>query len=211
MTKRFSYDSHYSHRCWDHPKHAFLTIIIHVGPTRDGQRRLDRSGTILGRLALRNHGPAKKTGLEISGSERISTTQLGPGHEKVVHQVRQFVQVLVSLFHGLARYVLSSKFMSMLHVIFLHYVLQEDVHSKMYINILLTGAPTGPLMSNDPSHWTFHGIYYPPLLRSAAIKKHMVGYEMLAQVQRDLTPEQAAEKLRDLPDVHYKHPETSVF
>lgn len=38
----------------------------------------------------------------------------------------------------------------------------------------------------------------------------MVGYELLAQAQRDLTPEQAAEKLRNLPDSHYKHPETSL-
>jgi UDPglucose--hexose-1-phosphate uridylyltransferase len=40
------------------------------------------------------------------------------------------------------------------------------------------------------SHWVLHAIYYPPLLRSATIKKHMVGYELLAQAQRDLTPEQ---------------------
>ena len=42
------------------------------------------------------------------------------------------------------------------------------------------------------------------LIRSASVKKFMVGYEMLANAQRDLTAEQAAEKLRNLPDVHYK-------
>ncbi|GAB1865381.1 Galactose-1-phosphate uridylyltransferase [Camponotus japonicus] len=72
------------------------------------------------------------------------------------------------------------------------------------------GAPTGPYLNHDYPYWTFHGIYLPPLLRSATIKKHMVGYELLAQAQRDLTPEQAAEKLRSLPDSHYKHPETSL-
>ncbi|XP_033325244.2 galactose-1-phosphate uridylyltransferase isoform X2 [Megalopta genalis] len=72
------------------------------------------------------------------------------------------------------------------------------------------GAPTGPYVKQDYPYWTFHGIYLPPLLRSATIKKHMVGYELLAQVQRDLTPEQAAEKLRSLSDVHYKYPETSL-
>ena len=41
-------------------------------------------------------------------------------------------------------------------------------------------------------------------LRSATVKKFMVGYEMLANSQRDLTAEQAAEKLRNLPEVHYK-------
>ena len=40
--------------------------------------------------------------------------------------------------------------------------------------------------------------------RSASVKKFMVGYELLANVQRDLTAEQAAEKLRNLPTVHYK-------
>lgn len=41
-----------------------------------------------------------------------------------------------------------------------------------------------------------HGHIYPPLLRSAAVKKHMVGYELLAEKQRDITPEQAAERIR---------------
>ena len=47
-------------------------------------------------------------------------------------------------------------------------------------------------------HWQLHGHVYPPLLRSATIKKFMVGYELLAEPQRDLTPEAAAERLRDL-------------
>lgn len=46
-------------------------------------------------------------------------------------------------------------------------------------------------------HWQLHAHYYPPLLRSATIKKFMVGYEMLAEPQRDLTPEVAAQKLRE--------------
>jgi galactose-1-phosphate uridylyltransferase len=44
---------------------------------------------------------------------------------------------------------------------------------------------------------------YPPLLRSANVKKFMVGYEMLAEAQRNLTPEQAAARLRELPEIHY--------
>lgn len=65
------------------------------------------------------------------------------------------------------------------------------------------GAPTGSELSKNMDHWVFHGIYYPPLLRSATVKKFMVGYEMLAQSQRDLTAEQAAAILRKLPDIHY--------
>jgi len=49
-----------------------------------------------------------------------------------------------------------------------------------------------------------HAHFYPPLLRSATVKKFMVGYEMLGMPQRDITPEVAAEKLRSLSDVHYK-------
>lgn len=50
----------------------------------------------------------------------------------------------------------------------------------------------------------FHAHYYPPLLRSATVRKFMVGFEMLGMPQRDLTPETAAQRLRDLPQVHYK-------
>ncbi|XP_048457858.1 galactose-1-phosphate uridylyltransferase isoform X2 [Rhincodon typus] len=65
-------------------------------------------------------------------------------------------------------------------------------------------APTGQSLLDDNRHWQLHAHYYPPLLRSATIRKFMVGYELLAQAQRDLTPEQAAERLRNLPEVHYK-------
>ena len=67
------------------------------------------------------------------------------------------------------------------------------------------GAPTGPeWLEADMDHWQLHALYYPPLLRSATVKKFMVGYEMLANAQRDLTAEQAAEKLRAVSEVHYK-------
>ena len=45
--------------------------------------------------------------------------------------------------------------------------------------------------------WHFHAHYYPPLLRSATVRKHMVGFELLGQPQRDITPESAAERLRE--------------
>lgn len=53
-------------------------------------------------------------------------------------------------------------------------------------------------------HWQLNAVFYPPLLRSASVRKFMVGYEMLAETQRDITPEQAAERLRAMSDVHYK-------
>ena len=57
----------------------------------------------------------------------------------------------------------------------------------------------------DPfAHWHLHAHYYPPLLRSAKVKKFLVGYEMLAEAQRDITAEQAAKTLRELPEIHFR-------
>jgi UDPglucose--hexose-1-phosphate uridylyltransferase len=61
------------------------------------------------------------------------------------------------------------------------------------------GAPFGAC-----DHWQLHAHFYPPLLRSATVKKFMVGFEMLSEAQRDLTAEQAAERLRALSEIHYK-------
>jgi UDPglucose--hexose-1-phosphate uridylyltransferase len=68
------------------------------------------------------------------------------------------------------------------------------------------GAPTD---EGDYAHWQLHAHFYPPLLRSATVKKFMVGYEMLGEAQRDLTAEQAADRLRNLPQEHYLKPQTS--
>ena len=54
-----------------------------------------------------------------------------------------------------------------------------------------------PFDGRPAQHWQLHAHFYPPLLRSASVRKFMVGYEMLAEAQRDLTPEQAAQMLRD--------------
>jgi UDPglucose--hexose-1-phosphate uridylyltransferase len=64
------------------------------------------------------------------------------------------------------------------------------------------GAPEGA--ADGYAYWQLHAHFYPPLLRSATVKKFMVGYEMLAEAQRDLTAEQAAWRLRALPEVHCK-------
>lgn len=61
-------------------------------------------------------------------------------------------------------------------------------------------VPESQLEQHDPAaeHWTLHAHFYPPLLRSATIRKHMVGYELLAESQRDITPEVAAAMLQAL-------------
>jgi UDPglucose--hexose-1-phosphate uridylyltransferase len=69
------------------------------------------------------------------------------------------------------------------------------------------GFHPAPTDGKPHPEWHFHMHFYPPLLRSATIKKFMVGYELLANPQRDITAESSARILRDAPDVHYKHSE----
>jgi UDPglucose--hexose-1-phosphate uridylyltransferase len=72
------------------------------------------------------------------------------------------------------------------------------------------GFHQAPVDGADHPGWHFHAHYYPPLLRSATVRKFMVGFEMLGMPQRDLTPETAAARLRSLSEQHYRlvsHPE----
>lgn len=61
-----------------------------------------------------------------------------------------------------------------------------------------------PFTGEENNFWQLHAHFYPPLLRSATVKKFMVGYEMMAEAQRDLTAEQAAERLQSVSAIHYK-------
>ncbi len=78
-----------------------------------------------------------------------------------------------------------------------------------YDNLFQTSFPysmgfhQAPTDSEAHSEWHLHAHFYPPLLRSASIRKFMVGYEMLASPQRDITPEAAAATLRNLSGIHY--------
>jgi UDPglucose--hexose-1-phosphate uridylyltransferase len=56
------------------------------------------------------------------------------------------------------------------------------------------GAPHG--VGDDTAHWQLHAHFYPPLQRSATVRKFVAGFELLGEMQRDITPEQAAERLR---------------
>lgn len=60
------------------------------------------------------------------------------------------------------------------------------------------GFHQAPSDGSQHPEWHFHAHFYPPLLRSATVRKFMVGFEMLGTPQRDITPELAAEKLRSL-------------
>jgi len=79
-----------------------------------------------------------------------------------------------------------------------------------YDNLFETSFPYSSGIHQAPTdgelhpEWQFHMHFYPPLLRSASVKKFMVGYEMMGESQRDITPEKSAQMLRDITDVHYK-------
>lgn len=79
-----------------------------------------------------------------------------------------------------------------------------------YDNLFETSFPYSmgwhgaPFSAQDSHHWQLHAHFYPPLLRSASVKKFMVGFEMLGEAQRDLTSEQAAERLRAISETHYR-------
>jgi UDPglucose--hexose-1-phosphate uridylyltransferase len=78
-----------------------------------------------------------------------------------------------------------------------------------YDNLFQTSFPysagmhQGPVNDGKHPEWHWHMHFYPPLLRSATVKKFMVGYEMLANPQRDITPEMAAKQLRELSETHF--------
>jgi UDPglucose--hexose-1-phosphate uridylyltransferase len=66
------------------------------------------------------------------------------------------------------------------------------------------GFHQAPFDGRPHPEWILHAHFYPPLLRSASVRKFMAGYEMLVMPQRDITPESAAERLRSLSNLHYK-------
>jgi len=78
-----------------------------------------------------------------------------------------------------------------------------------YDNLFETSFPytmgfhQAPLDGADHPEWHFHAHFYPPLLRSATIRKYMVGFEMLGMPQRDIAPESAAERLRSCSEKHF--------
>ena len=65
------------------------------------------------------------------------------------------------------------------------------------------GLHQAPTDGYQHTEWHFHMHFYPPLLRSAQVKKFLVGYEMLAEPQRDITAEESAKILQELSIVHY--------
>jgi UDPglucose--hexose-1-phosphate uridylyltransferase len=63
-----------------------------------------------------------------------------------------------------------------------------------------------PTDGREHDHWRLHAVFLPPLLRSALVRKFLVGFELTAEPQRDLTAEAAAARLREMPTRHYRVP-----
>lgn len=114
------------------------------------------------------------------------------------------------------------------HIAAIHQFTDQEIHDfgdalkrmgTRYDNLFLTNFPysmgfhqkptkavgaEGPIEpALQEASWHFHVHYFPPLLRSATVRKFMVGFELLAMPQRDITPEAAAERLRNLSEQHY--------
>jgi len=80
-----------------------------------------------------------------------------------------------------------------------------------YDNLFQTSFPYSmgfhqrPTDGREHSEWHFHAHFFPPLLRSATVRKFMVGFELLGMPQRDISPETSAERLRAVPDSHHTY------
>ncbi|WP_025244185.1 galactose-1-phosphate uridylyltransferase [Candidatus Sodalis pierantonius] len=93
--------------------------------------------------------------------------------------------------------------------------LQREYYRQQGSSLLLNYAAReladgAPFTDGDHAHWQLHAHVYPPLLRSATVRKFMVGYEMLAETQRDLTAEQAAERLRAVSENYFRQSGASI-
>ncbi len=82
--------------------------------------------------------------------------------------------------------------------------------SVRYDNLFRTSFPYSmgfhgrPTDGEEHPWWRLHAVYYPPLLRSATVRKFLVGFELTAEPQRDLTAEDAAARLRDQSESHFR-------
>jgi UDPglucose--hexose-1-phosphate uridylyltransferase len=82
--------------------------------------------------------------------------------------------------------------------------------SVRYDNLFRTSFPYSmgfhgrPTDGGEHPWWRLHAVYFPPLLRSATVRKFLVGFELTAEPQRDLTAEEAAARLRDQGETHYR-------
>jgi UDPglucose--hexose-1-phosphate uridylyltransferase len=92
------------------------------------------------------------------------------------------------------------------------YALADALHrvSVRYDNLFRTSFPYSmgfhgrPADGEEHPWWRLHAVYFPPLLRSATVRKFLVGFELSAEPQRDLTAEDAAARLRDQSEIHFR-------
>ncbi len=147
--------------------------------------------------------------LELRNNERVVCQNEGFAVIVPYWAVWPFETLLLSKRHVATMHELSSNERDLLAQI-----LQKT--TIRYDNLFETAFPYSmgfhqrPCDGSPHTECHFHAHYYPPLLRSATVRKFMVGYEMLATPQRDITPESAAERLASLSEIHYSHRNNSA-
>jgi UDPglucose--hexose-1-phosphate uridylyltransferase len=141
--------------------------------------------------------------LELDKKERVVCQNDGFAAVVPYWAVWPFETLLLSKRHLAAMHELSSEERDLLADILIKITVRYD-------NLFETCFPYSMGFHQRPSdgashpEWHFHAHYYPPLLRSATVRKFMVGYELLGSPQRDITPESAAERLTNLTEIHYQ-------
>jgi UDPglucose--hexose-1-phosphate uridylyltransferase len=141
--------------------------------------------------------------LELDKKERLICQNDGFAAVVPFWAVWPFEIILLSKRHLAAMHELSSKERDLLADILRKIAIRYDNLFEMSFPYSM-GFHQRPSDGGAHPEWHFHAHYYPPLLRSATVQKFMVGYELLATPQRDITPESAAERLASLSEVHYQ-------
>ncbi len=170
---------------------VWATSNIPVLPAREDNRQFQyhqENGTKL----LRDY-----LDLELSCGERVVSSNVDWAVLVPFWAVWPFETILLPRFSIHSLFQLSERQQYTLSVILKDLLERYDrlFGTSMPYSMGWHGAPSHP-SAQDPKHWTLHAHYYPPLLRSATVRKFMVGFEMLAQAQRDISPEGAADRLR---------------
>ena len=166
-------------------------------PTREGERQLDHF-TRHGRTLLTDY-----LVLELARHERIVCENDGFVAVVPFWAVWPFETLIVS-----RRPVASLAELDQMERAAMANILRQV--AIRYDNLFEISFPYSAGIHQAPTdgaphpEWHLHMHVFPPLLRSATVRKFLVGYEMMAEAQRDLTPESAAERLRGLSDVHYR-------
>jgi UDPglucose--hexose-1-phosphate uridylyltransferase len=168
------------------------------------------------------HLPSRKLATQKAFFEERGTDLLGTYLEREIERNERIVcrnQHFVALVPFWAVWPFETMILPVRRVASLPDLTPEERHAlsevmksltARYDNLFRTSFPYSmgwhgqPTDGQEHPWWRLHAVYFPPLLRSASVRKFLVGYELTGEPQRDLTAEQAAERLRSMPERHYR-------